>query len=76
MDKVKINLDNPMALQALPGLNRDEVEAILRFRAEHGPIQDPAQLARIVGGRPLSPSLLERVDFTPADATSPEAPGA
>jgi len=76
MEKIKINLDNPLALQALPGLDRTQVEAILRFRAEHGPIQDPAQLASIVGSRPLSPGLLERVDFTPADATSPEAPGA
>jgi DNA uptake protein ComE-like DNA-binding protein len=76
MDKVKINLDNPLALQTLPGLDRAQVEAILRFRAEHGPIQDPAQLGRILGSRLLSPSLLERVDFAPAEATAPEAPGA
>jgi DNA uptake protein ComE-like DNA-binding protein len=76
MRQIRINLDDPMTLQTLPGLDSRQIEAILRFRAAHGPIQDPAQLASIVGGRPLSPHLLERIDFSPADATSPEAPGA
>jgi DNA uptake protein ComE-like DNA-binding protein len=76
MAKVRINLDNPVTLQTLPGLDHSAVEAILRFRAEHGPIQNPAQLASILGGRPLNPGLLERLDFSPADPTSPEAPGA
>lgn len=76
MHQVRINLDDPLTLQTLPGLDSSQVEAILKFRAAHGPIQDAAQLASIVGGRPLSPHLLERIDFSPAEATSPEAPGA
>ena len=46
------------------------------FRAEHGPILDEYQLARILGGRPAPESLSDRADFSPSDSTAPEAPGA
>jgi competence ComEA-like helix-hairpin-helix protein len=72
--KVRVNLANPLELLELPGIGQQEAEAILKFRAEHGPIRDAEQLAAILGGQPETFS--ERADFSPADATAPEAPGA
>lgn len=74
--KVRINLDSAQELLELPGLGVAQAEAIVRFRAEHGPIKDSAQLATILSGSPLPDDLRERADFSPAEATSPEAPGA
>ena len=74
--KIRINLANRLELLELPGLDAQYVEAIVRFRAEHGPIKDAHQLAAILGAPPLAEALLERADFSPADATAPEAPGA
>lgn len=65
-----------MTLETVAGLDRDQVEAIVRFRAEHGPVRDAAELGRILGNAPLRPDLIERLDFAPADDTAPEAPGA
>jgi hypothetical protein len=48
----------------------------VRFRAEHGPIGDADQLARILNGHPVDDMLKERADFVPSDSTAPEAPGA
>ena len=74
--KVRINLANPAELLELPGVNPQQVEAILKFRAEHGPISDERQLAGILGGGSAPEALSEQADFSPADATAPEAPGA
>jgi competence protein ComEA len=74
--KVRVNLANSAELLELPGVDPQDADAILRFRAEHGPILDERQLARVLGGRPVSASLLERADFPPSDSTAPEAPGA
>ena len=74
--KVRVNLANPLELLELPGVGPEEADAILRFRAQHGPIHDALQLVGILGGRPLSEALLEHVDFSPSEATAPEAPGA
>ena len=74
--KVRVNLANSAELLELPGVGPKDAEAILKFRAEHGPIQDASQLARILGGRPVPETLSDRADFSPADATAPEAPGA
>jgi len=76
MDKVKINVCNPQALRTLPGLEGKQVEAILRFRAEHGPIEGPSQLASILGTPGLNPRLDATVDYAPTEDTAPEAPGA
>jgi hypothetical protein len=76
MERVKINLCHPMSLKTLLALAPQQVDAILRFRAEHGPIQDAVQLGRILGIEPLPAALLDQIDFRPADDTSPEAPGA
>jgi DNA uptake protein ComE-like DNA-binding protein len=73
---VRINLANPQELMELPGIDRVQVDAILRFRAEHGPILNVAQLSGILGSRRLDQALLEKINFAPSDDTAPEAPGA
>ena len=74
--KVRINLANAHELLELPGLGPAQVAAIVRFRSEHGPIKDAHQLATILSGFPLTEALRARADFSPSDATAPEAPGA
>jgi competence ComEA-like helix-hairpin-helix protein len=74
--KVRVNLANRLELQELPGVGPREADAIVKFRSEHGPIHDERQLASILGGQPTAESLSARADFSPADATAPEAPGA
>jgi len=74
--KIRVNLANALELQELPGIGPEQARAIVRFRAEHGPIQDERQFALIVSARPLDGALRERLDFDPAGNTSPEAPGA
>ena len=74
--KVRVNLANPFELLELPGVSQQDADTILRYRAEHGPIRDEYQLAALLGGRPAPEILSERADFSPADATAPEAPGA
>ena len=74
--KLRINLANQFELQELPGIGPHQAAAILKVRAEHGPIRDARQLATVLGGQSVPDTLLERVDFSPADATAAEAPGA
>jgi len=75
-NRVRVNLANPQELLELPGISPAEVEVIVRFRSEHGPIGDADQLVRILSGHPVLDMLKERVDFSPSDSTAPEAPGA
>lgn len=74
--RVRINLANPAELLELPGLGPEHATAIIRFRVEHGPITDVPQLERILGGWRMPDALAAQIDFDPADATAPEAPGA
>ena len=74
--KVRVNLANSAELLELPGVGPQDADAILKFRAEQGPILDEHQLARVLGGRPVPEALSDRADFSPADSTAPEAPGA
>ena len=74
--KVRINLANPLELLELPGLGPEQVDAIVKFRAEHGPIKDARELAAILDARPLPGALWEQADFSPSNETAPEAPGA
>ena len=74
--KVRVNLANALELLELPGLGSAQADAIIRFRAEHGPIKDADQLATILHGFRVTDALRERADFSPADSTAPEAPGA
>ena len=74
--KVRINLASRQELLELPGLGPQQADAIVRFRAEHGPIKDAEQLSKIVSVSPVPAALWERADFSPSDATAPEAPGA
>jgi len=73
MSKIRVNLANPAELCEISGLTSAEADAIVRFRAEHGPIKDADQLARVIGGRRLADVNL---DFEPAAMTAPESPGA
>ena len=74
--RIRINLANAQELLELPDLGPAHVAAIVRHRSEHGPIKDADELATILSGHPLTEALRERADFSPADATAPEAPGA
>ncbi|OLB94619.1 MAG: hypothetical protein AUH30_17225 [Candidatus Rokubacteria bacterium 13_1_40CM_68_15] len=76
MDRVRLNLANPQELLEIPGIARAEADAIIKFRAEHGPIADARQLSRLLGRDQLSEAVLAHIDFDPADVTAPEAPGA
>jgi DNA uptake protein ComE-like DNA-binding protein len=75
-NKVRVNLANAGELLELLGISEAEVETILRFRTEHGPIADGQQLSAVLGDRPMTADILERADFSPSEATAPEAPGA
>ena len=75
--KVRINLANAQELLELPGLGPAQAAAIVRHRADHGPIKDADELVAVLGGgHPLTEAQRERADFAPADTTAPEAPGA
>jgi len=75
-NRVRINLANPAELLELPGIGPEQAQAILGFRAEHGPIQDAHQLAAILREWPVTDAIWDRVEFAPAQDTAPEAPGA
>jgi hypothetical protein len=75
-DRVRVNLGNWMELMRLPGIGREQANAIIRWRAEHGPIGGEAELRRVLGAVPLPDGLGELVDFSPAADSAPEAPGA
>jgi DNA uptake protein ComE-like DNA-binding protein len=75
-NRVRLNIANARELLELPGITEAEVETIVRFRSQHGPIADAQQLRAVLGGRPMSTALIEQVDFAPAETTAPEAPGA
>ncbi len=76
MEKTPINLANPQELLEIPGIDRTKADAIVRHRAEHGPIRDALELGGIVGAATVTDALLSHVDFAPALSTAPEAPGA
>ncbi len=75
-NRVRVNMANARELLELPGISEAEVETIVRFRSEHGPIADGKHLGAVLGGRPMTAAILERADFTPSETTAPEAPGA
>ena len=76
MHQIRINLANPQELGEIPGLDSARMDRIVRHRAEHGPIHDAVELARILGEERLPDTLLSHIDFAPSDTTAPEAPGA
>jgi hypothetical protein len=75
-NRVRVNLVNPQELLEIPGISEAEVDTIIRFRREHGPIENEQQLGTILGGRPMPAVMLDRLDFSPSEPTAPEAPGA
>lgn len=72
----RINLANPQELLEIPGMDQAAGEAIVRHRAQHGPISGATELAQILGPQMVTPALLAHVDFQPSDVTAAEAPGA
>jgi competence ComEA-like helix-hairpin-helix protein len=74
-NKIRINTANPQELLEIPGIDKSQADAIVRFRSEHGPIKDASQLSAILGNRSVD-SMSSNVDFSPATATAAEAPGA
>jgi Helix-hairpin-helix motif len=74
-NKVRVNLANPLELLELPGIGPEQALAILEFRAQHGPIQDARQLATILHPWPVAEAIWERVEFDPAESTSPRGAG-
>jgi DNA uptake protein ComE-like DNA-binding protein len=76
MEKTRINLANPQELLEIPGLHQAATDTIIRHRVAHGPIGDAAELRTILGVEAVTPTLLEHLDFQPAEATAAEAPGA
>ena len=76
MEKIRINLANPQELLELPGLHQAAGDAVVRHRAQHGPISGATELTQILGSQMVTPALLAYVDFQPAEATAAEAPGA
>ena len=73
---VRINLASPAELLELPSVGPEQARAILDYRTQHGPIRDPNELATILRPWPIAQAMWDQVDFAPADATAPEAPGA
>ena len=76
MGRTRINLANPQELLEISGIHQAGGDAIVRHRAQHGPISDGAELTRILGAEMVTPALLADVDFQPAEDTAAEAPGA
>jgi len=76
MDKTRINTANPQELLEIPGVDTTGRDAILRHRAEHGPIRSAAELAQLLGRSQAQAAWTDEIDFRPADETAPEAPGA
>jgi len=70
VDKVRVNLANPSELLELPGVGPEQARAILRFRAEHGPITDPEQLAKILGPWPVAEAICCRSVSLSRDLTT------
>ena len=75
-NKVRVNLANPRELLEVLGISEAAVDTIIRFRRDHGPIADEQQLAAILGGQRMPAGILDRLDFSPSEPTTPEAPGA
>ena len=76
MSKIRVNLANPAELCEISGITSAAADAIVRFRADHGPIKDADQLSAVIGGRELTDAVRQRLDFEPAAMTAPESPGA
>jgi DNA uptake protein ComE-like DNA-binding protein len=74
MGKTRINLAHPQELLEIPEFDPMRVEAVVRHRVEHGPISSPAELAKILG-MAVPRSMLEHIDFAPAEESATESAG-
>ena len=76
MVKTRINQANPQELLEIPGMDATGRDAIVRHRADHGPIRNADELAKVLGRAAANAAWAGEIDFDPADDTAPEAPGA
>src|SRR5207245_8840404 len=67
-NRVRVNLANARELLELVGISENEVETIVRFRAEHGPIADGQQLSAVPGGRPTTAATPHGGEFAASAA--------
>jgi hypothetical protein len=79
-DRVRVNVANPSELLKLPGVGPEQVQRIVKFRAQYGPIGNESELSRVLGWRGVGESMWGRVDFSsgqpPRDERAePSAPG-
>jgi hypothetical protein len=74
--KIRVNTANEQELLEVPGLRPADASAIVRFRDEHGPIKDAAQLSSVLGGRELDETTRQRVDFDGGPRQGPPNPPA
>jgi hypothetical protein len=72
--KIRVNTANEQELLEVPGLRPADASAIVRFRDEHGPIKDAAQLSSVLGGRELDETTRQRVDFDGGPRYGPPNP--
>jgi hypothetical protein len=75
-NRVRVNLTQCLRAARFGRYREADVEMIVRFRSEHGPIADGQQLRAVLGGRPVTATIIERADLAPSDSTAPEAPRA
>jgi len=76
MVKTRINQANPQELPEIPGMDATGRDAIVRHRADHGPIRNADELAKVLGRSVANAAWAGEIDFDPAEDTGPEAPGA
>lgn len=74
--RVRINLASEAELLELRGVGAEQAKAIIQWRTQHGPIADEDELRRVLSRWPIDDGAWDTVDFAPAEATAPEAPGA
>src|SRR5215470_9529901 len=71
-DRVRVNVANPNELLKLPGVGPEQVERIVKFRAQYGPIGNESELSRVLGWRGLGESMWGRVDFSSGETRRTE----
>ena len=73
--KVRINLANPQELLELAGVGPAHADAIIEFRVEHGPIQNPGVLPGALRGLPIENVPWDQIDYSLVNDGSDEGPG-
>jgi len=75
-NRVRINLANPAELLSFRVSDPNRSGPFSSFRAEHGPIQDASQLAKVLGGWPGPRRCGSAWSSIPRKPPRPKRPGA